>query len=392
MQGHYDSSGMVAPELDLGPLANAMAAATLPLVREAKLSGNAAAAAAAATSLTHASEALTSGAFALVKHVQEHARADVMLMQQRVDEVELEQEQMRRDFATELAEARAKARAEAEALTSKLQKARTTIEQLEAKAEQEALKASRALKSSEEARAATQMRLEGQLEEQKAAAAAEKAVLSASFNGQLAAVRSQLATSRAETGRLLEEQRRLQAHNRDLEERLRQLRAESEGIIAELTAEIEKLRDLMKQAVRPTAPPSLWSKLQLESLKKPSTLPTLAPAPPDDELDNDQASPPPAAAVLPPATVPPPKPAVAAARVPKPMKVVLEDGTRWARTWRDLTGELRGGVAALGGGDRGAGGGGKAPPPRAALVARVHESSPRRPAHPPGARPMRAGS
>ena len=78
---------------------------------------------------------------------------------------------------------------------------------------------------------------------------------------------------------MLEEQRRLQARNRDLEERLRQLRAESEGIIAELTAEIEKLRDLMKQAVRPTAPPSLWSKLQLESLKKPSTLPTLAPAP-----------------------------------------------------------------------------------------------------------------
>ena len=43
---------------------------------------------------------------------------------------------------------------------------------------------------------------------------------------------------------MLEEQRRLHARNRDLEGRLRQLRDESEGIIAELTAEIEKLRDL----------------------------------------------------------------------------------------------------------------------------------------------------
>ena len=283
-------------------------------------------------------------AHSLLRYKQEHFRANEAAMQQRIKQLEVESDRMRREHLDELQEQRASAEREASALREELKGALTSLQQLKEQAMADAERARQALEHSEQQRESERQRLNEQLAAERVESMAAKKqireTLTADANACWCVCRTELSLMDAQAEAMLESNSKLERERARLASALQTLQVEKDANEAALLAEIERLRGLMQQVVRPTAKASAWRTLHLESMKKspPITLHTRAPAPEEQAapLPEEEATIMPSSPEEKPPEVAAPE-AAPATKVPVPPPP-LPKGPG-ATTWRDLRSE-----------------------------------------------------
>ena len=314
----------------------------------------------AASHLDKTATQFMSYALSLLRYKQEHFRADVAVMQQRIDQLEYESDRTRREHLDELLEQRARADREARALREELNGTVASLQRLEEQAKADAERARRALEHSEQQRESQRQRHNEELAREKSESMAAKRqireTLTADAFACLCSCAAEFRLMDAQAEALLESNATLEQKRVRLAWALQTLHIEKEANEAGLLAEIERLRGLMQQVVRPAAKASAWRNLHLESMKKspppilrtnalepeehetappPAEQQAIEPAAPSPEEKAPELAAPAAVAVTR-APVPTPPPPILRAKMPQMLPATRPVG---ATTWRDLRSE-----------------------------------------------------
>lgn len=214
-----------------------------------------------------------------LKHVREHAAADIQLAEHRLKQSEEERSNMRWDHIRDRNSLQQQTKKQVEGLIAKVDAESAKLKRMEAKAKADALVAKQLLENGEAQQRATRQSLDAELKAQQAEARAklehhqvETDHVTQTLTSRLETMTTRLLSAEASSMTCLctfaQETAMLETEVRQLQQQIADMSAEREASASALAREIDRLRVLIRNVAVPVPSAGAMKLIHLEAFKR----------------------------------------------------------------------------------------------------------------------------